>query len=185
MSEPTSTDLMLRAQTGDMDAFAELYDRYRNQILRYAEARHPGHGDDIAQDVWVKTLRSLHLWHDQGLDPAAWLLTMTANLCRDRGRSAHHRLSSPADFTDPACHQEADPTADPEMEALARLLARRVRDGLRGLTVLQRTVLILHYLHGLPHAQIGERLGMPAVNVKEAALRGRRALARRLGGRDV
>jgi RNA polymerase sigma-70 factor (ECF subfamily) len=164
-----STTLMIRAQAGDADAFGELYAAYVGEVRRYAETRHPGHGDDIAQDVFVRALGALHSWRDQGKTPGAWLRTITANLCRDRARSAHYLRSTVVDFTENTDFRTLRDThreGDPEGAVLDRARDTALLTALWALTADQRECLLNRYVRELTVEETAESMGVTVGAVK-------------------
>lgn len=180
---PASRDLMARAQAGDHDAFAALYTRHRRYVLAIAQHWHPGHADDVAQDVWARVLRSLHLWHDTGTDPVAWLATIARNICTDRARSAYVQR---VDVVAAVPERAGDPErTDPAVLAL-RLLARRdVLAALQLVSGRQRKALALYYLGELSTAEVAARMGLTEGTVKNLLHHGRRSMARKLAVADA
>jgi RNA polymerase sigma factor (sigma-70 family) len=57
-------------------------------------------------------------------------------------------------------------------------------EALRGLSIGQRQVLVLHYLVGMPVQEVARTLGVPSGTVKVRLARGRSALAAQLGGQQ-
>jgi RNA polymerase sigma-70 factor, ECF subfamily len=173
-----SRDLMARAQHGDPDAFAQLYTRHRRYVLAIAQRMHPGHAEDIAQDAWIRALRSLHRWRDEGIEPVAWLAVITRNICRDRARSAYvQRVDLVDDVPD---RPDAPERTDPAL-LTGRLFARRdVLAALRRVSARQREALVLYYLGELSVAEVAVRMGQPESTVKNLLHHGRRSMAGKL-----
>lgn len=174
------SQLMARAQAGDVDAFGELYSRYRPSVLAYARSRHPGLAEDIAQDVFVRALGSLHRWVDQGKSPAAWLQTITANVCHDRfTRSPERRLNLVYEMPD--VPDRPDRT-DPAALAMQDLARREVLVALLELTDPQREAVVLFYLREMSLIEVAEVMGRAEGAVKALLHRARREMARHLAG---
>lgn len=178
----TPAQLMTRAQNGHVDAFAQLYTLYRPQVLAYATSRHPGLGEDITQDVFVRALGALHTWQDQGKSPGGWLRTITINLCRDRAKSSHYQRSAPFDPGDYVITTvEADQKrTDPALLTVEHLVYDEVLTALQELTADQREALILFHLRELSLRETAERMGRGENAVKALLGRARRALAAHL-----
>ena len=100
--------------------------------------------------------------------PEAWVRRVALNLAADRARRSRRRLAALRRLVPPAT-QPAE-----QVEDLALLQA------LRGLSIGQRQVLVLHYLIGMPVQEVAKTLGVPIGTVKVRLLRGRQALATRL-----
>lgn len=183
LEQPTSRDLMAQAQAGNLDAFAEIYTRHRRYVLAIAQQCHPGHAEDIAQDVFARALRSLHLWHDRGTDPLAWLTVITRNICTDRARSAYVQR---VDVVDHVPERPAEPEhTDPALLA-GHLLARQdLLAALHRISARQREALVLYYLRDLSVAQVAVEMGQSEGRIKNLLHHGRQSMARKLVVADV
>lgn len=171
---------MHRAQAGDVDAFGELYAAYIGEVRRYAEVRHPGHGDDIAQDVFVRALGALHSWRDMGKSPGAWLRTITVNLCHDRAKTAHYRRHTAVDFTEhPSIGNLRDEhrEGNPEGAVLDLMRDTTLLKALWQLTDVQRECLVNRYVRELSVEETAARMGLSDGAVKALAYRAVRRLA--------
>jgi RNA polymerase sigma-70 factor, ECF subfamily len=94
------------------------------------------------------------------------------------GRPEPRRRPGPPEPATPGCAAAARPPAPApaaQVEDLALL------EALRGLSVGQRQVLVLHYLIGMTVEEVATTLGVPTGTVKVRLARGRHALAARLG----
>jgi RNA polymerase sigma-70 factor (ECF subfamily) len=93
--------------------------------------------EDIVQEALARA--SLRWARLQAYDaPEAWVRRVALNLAADRARRARRRLAALRRLGPPA------PTPPVQIEDLALL------EALRGLSVGQRQVLVLHYLVGMP-----------------------------------
>src|SRR5258707_11781244 len=100
--------LMLRVKQGDMAAFTELVDKYKQPVmnLAYRMLRDATESEDLAQNVFFQVHRSTHRYQVASKF-STWLFTITRNLCLNeiRRRSRH-----PADSIDiPHPEQENQP----------------------------------------------------------------------------
>lgn len=172
---------MARAQAGDADAFAQIYSRHRDDVFRQARVRLPHLAEDITQDVFVRALANLHLWRDQGVNPGAWLRTITANLCASRAREAYYRRVVLSDFE----FDQPDPADSLEEQVAGRLVRERIDAALESLPGDQRQAIILYYLGGLSTAETARAMGRSGVTRQATTsliYRARQALARNLAG---
>src|SRR5262249_31376787 len=88
----TDTDehvLVDAAQTGDRQAFAELYRRYAGLIHSFAASRVPlDDAADVVQEVFLRALRQLHaLRHAAAF--RAWITAIARNAARDVEQQSH------------------------------------------------------------------------------------------------
>src|SRR5207245_6534026 len=98
--------LMLRVKQGDMGAFTELVDKYKQPVmnLAYRMLRDATESEDLAQNVFVQVHRSAHRYQVASKF-STWLFTIARNLCLNeiRRRSRH-----PADSMDASSPEQQD-----------------------------------------------------------------------------
>src|SRR5216683_3589395 len=84
--------LMLRVKQGDMGAFTELVDKYKQPVmnLAYRMLRDATEAEDLAQNVFVQVHRSAHRYQVASKF-STWLFAIARNLCLNeiRRRSRH------------------------------------------------------------------------------------------------
>ena len=147
------TDLVIRAQRGDREAFAVLATPLVARFL--AVARRILHDLDLAQDATQQAL--LSTWQDlpQLKDPArfeAWSYRLLVRACyaesrRERRRPDNLRLLP----VDRAADDRLGTVVDRE----------QLEAGFRRLSTDHRTVLVLHHYLDLPLDRVAEVLGIP------------------------
>lgn len=178
-----TADLILRAQSGDPDAFAELYATHREFLLNVARKRVPGEAEDIVQEAFVRALRYLHQWRDQGRGERAWLTTITVNVCADWGRRTACR---PVDLIDPTGHDErVDPAPLPDEVAATGEVRDRLVDAVRALSTDQLDAVALHYLGDVSVRDAADRLGISRQALLSRLARARKTLAGLLADRGL
>ena len=162
-------ELLLRVRAGDREAFdlvvaARAEDMYRTALAilgNEADAR------DAAQDAFVSAWRGIRGLRDiDRFD--AWLGRILVNQCRDALRR-RGRVREVA--------------VDDGLEAPLASTAYNsgeFDDAFGRLTVDQRTILVLHHLHGYGVRDIADWLGIPTGTVKWRLSRARNALQREL-----
>jgi RNA polymerase sigma-70 factor, ECF subfamily len=140
--------LVERFQTGDEDAFADLYQRYFGRLRRYCQRRlgDPHDAEEAAQETLVKAYRALPgFGGDRRFYP--WLRVIAANVCNDRGKR-----KPVAALADP---DGGDVVVDSVFQAIDH---DQVRAALQELTPRHRAALSL-WADGRPSRQIAEELG--------------------------
>ena len=131
------------------DKLKGLIARQGDRVYRMAFSICPGEADDVWQEVFLQWLRKQPAFPDEARE-RAWLLKVTANLCRSRLRSPWYKRREELPETIPA--------ADAAGETLRELIDRLPK-GLRA-------AVYLHYYEGYSTKECAELLG-----VKESALR--------------
>ena len=158
--------LIRRLQSGETEAFAELYDRYSGLIygLILRMVRNPAVAEDILQEVFLKVWRSASTLDAEAPSPGPWLIVVARRHTLDYLRSGQNQRelrSGPLGEHDPPS-QLSLAEADFELEERGQL----IRNGLARLESRQRQVLELAYFEGLTQTEMAEALGQPLGTVK-------------------
>ena len=164
-------ELVLSAQRGDREAFAELVRAHQRRAYAVARAIVLDHHDaeDAVQDGFLHAYRALARFRP-GEPFGAWLHRIVANAALDLQRRRKVRTAGTLPET------LALPFRDPaELDELRRRLVA----ALERLTERQRSVIVLHDVEGFRHAEIGEMLGIPEGTAR-SDLHHARATLRRL-----
>jgi RNA polymerase sigma factor (sigma-70 family) len=165
------TDLVVRAQRGDKEAYAALASGIADRFL--AVARRILRDIDLAEDATQQAL--LRIWQDlpQLRDPArfdAWSYRLLVRACYAEGRKRRRWAPNLRLLT-----------ADEPMTAdgIGSVVDRdQLESGFRRLSLDHRTVVVLHHYLDLPLEQVAETLGIPvgtAYSRLHYAMRGLRA----------
>jgi RNA polymerase sigma factor (sigma-70 family) len=163
---------------GHDPAFATLYDRYRDVLVRYCRSLLRDEQDalDAFQSTMLNALRALR--EDRRNAPVRpWLFRIAHNesITVLRRRPA----LDPLDERRPAPAADVHRVAE-EREALARLLA-----DLGHLTAHQREALVLRELAGLGYEELAEALGTSPLAARQAVFAARVALRNQHEGREM
>lgn len=169
-----------RARSGDPGGFEALVARYARRVHDLARRilRDAHEAEDATQHAFLKAWQALDRY-DPGRPFRHWLLRITTNLCRNRlrARAVRRHELRPRGGEDPL-PEPAAPAPAPPCEAADPRLAAAVA----ALPEPYRTALLLRYQHDLSLEEIAEITATPVATVKTHLHRGRRALARALGG---
>jgi RNA polymerase sigma-70 factor (ECF subfamily) len=170
--------LVRRSLAGEQTAMLALVQRFQGQVygLCYRMLGQRQDAEDMAQETFVRALRSLHQW-DAQREFLPWLLAIAGNRCRSL---LAQRMRSPH-FT-PMVEQLADrqPDAQP-----ARHLAEELKLALDHLRQEYRQAFLLFHEQELSYAEIGDALGCPLGTVKTWVHRARRELIAALRNRGA
>ena len=139
-----------------------ILDEYGNTLLRFAYSylHNRSDAEDILQETLIRCLRSAPDFESREHEKA-WLLRVTANLCKNR--LAYERLRR----TDPL--EENLPASDREDLSF-------VWEAVRSLPGTYREVIHLYYYEGYSTAQIAKLLGRRESTVRSDLHRGRQKL---------
>jgi RNA polymerase sigma-70 factor (ECF subfamily) len=163
--------LVTRAGHGDRDAFALLIAPRADRLLRTARAilRNETEAHDAAQEALVSAWTNLPRLRDPDRFDA-WLTRVLVNACREALRQRHRSREIDISGTDSPVTDSAAGSVD----------TAGVRAAFGRLSVEDRTILLLHHLHGLPLEQVARQLQIPVGTAKSRLWSARRALERAL-----
>ncbi|HEU4564436.1 MAG TPA: sigma-70 family RNA polymerase sigma factor [Gemmatimonadaceae bacterium] len=164
--------LVLAAQQGSRDAFAQLVRLHQPRALAVARAITLTREDaeDAVQEAFLHAYRALDRFRpDQPF--GAWLGRIVANAALDIGR--RRKVRDADQLPETLAHPFRDPAEVDE-------LRRRLQAALARLTERQRGVLVLHDIEGFTHAEIGGMLGIPEGTARSDLHHARMALRRML-----
>ena len=161
MTENTS-QLIRRAQAHDRDAFAALFEQYKNLAYRTASLMldDPHDAEDAPQEVFVLVHKSL-----AGFDPrkgafTTWLHRITINYCLGHRRKRQI-------LTEPLEEARLVQLDEPIEASLVKAAERQeVRRAIMALSEKQRAVIILRYYWELPYNEVAQVLAIPVGTVK-------------------
>ena len=161
-----------RAQHGDPDAFARLYDAHAPRVHAVC-LRLPGDPAEAAervQDVFVRAWERLGSYRGEAAF-GTWLHRLAVNVVFQRGRAARRRRQRVA--------VQADLSHDPPPMAAATAdpaLGMDLERALAALPELLRQVVVLHDVEGYQHAEIAELIDAPVGTCRSHLFRARRLL---------
>ena len=148
--------LVLRAQSGDAQAFAELFRRHRSVVaaIAYRMLGPSADLEDVVQEVFLQVHRSLPDFRNQAKF-TTWLHRVTVNVVLMTRRRAKSRPTYVHE--DAARHEPASaPSPDHSVSRTRRIEA--FHNLLEKLSEKKRTVFVLHELERMPPAEIAEML---------------------------
>ena len=188
---PSHTDpdaaLMLRVKRGDMQAFTELVEKYKQPVINliFRTLRDATEAEDLAQNVFVQVHKSAHRYKVSAKF-STWLFTIARNLCLNeiRRRSRHPAESLDQTFADDESHpvrqvEDVKVFSAPE-NLLQRELQEKISSALAGLPENQRTAILLCQQEELSYEEIAEVLGCSLSATKSLIHRGRETLKQQL-----
>jgi RNA polymerase sigma-70 factor (ECF subfamily) len=164
-------ELVERCRRGEVGAFEELVDRYKNLVFAMIMRTIPDRSrtEDLAQDVFLRIHRGLPYFRGEAR-LSTWIYRIVINVCmQDRGRGtssvslddANARVSTPA---------AADRHAD-DLE-----LRDRLEKAIAQLPAQYRVLIAAHYLRGVQYEDLAEAMNMPLGTVKTQLYRAKKQL---------
>ena len=180
-------ELMLRVKQGEVDAFEELVEKYKQPVtnLIYRTLPDATEAEDLAQNVFVQVFKSAHRYRVSAKF-STWLYTIARNLCLNeiRRRSRHPAdsldLTYPDQEDQPARQYEDKKTFSAPDNLLQGELWAKVDQALAELPENQRTALLLCREEELSYDEIAQVLGNSVSATKSLIHRGRETLKQKL-----
>jgi RNA polymerase sigma-70 factor (ECF subfamily) len=160
------TEMIERWQTGDMQAFEELFRQYERQVYRtaYLITGSKESAEDILQDVFVSVWKFRRTYDSGKGKITTWLHRITVNEClRKKSRKTPVTVSLEDKGIDP---QEMKRQTQPEEIAITRMEYERLLRAMEALDAKHRSVLVLRYFNNLSYQEIAEALEIPLGTVK-------------------
>jgi len=179
--------LMLRVQRGDLRAFEELVEKYKQAVVNLIARMlgDPVEAEDLGQNVFIQVHRSAGRYRVSAKF-STWLFTIARNLCLNelRRRSRHPAASLDAPHPERE-HEPQHAVADrersgPSETLLEGELVAKIREALLDLPENQRLAILLWRDEELAYEDIAAVLGCSLTAVKSLIHRGRETLKRRL-----
>ncbi len=172
--------LVQRAQTGDAEAFGELYDKYVDQVYRYIYYRVASSqlAEDLTSETFLRALRRIGTFTWQGRDVGAWFVTIARNLIADHYKSGRYRLELTTD--DVSESGSAPIQAGPENEVLEAMQNKVLLEAVKQLNAEQQECIVLRFLQGLSVAETAQVMGKNDGAIKALQYRAIRTLGRLL-----
>jgi RNA polymerase sigma-70 factor (ECF subfamily) len=178
--------LVQRAQSGDKDALARLYETHKQRVfaicLRFT--REKMEAEDCAQEAFLQCFRQLSTFRGESA-LSTWLYRLTVNVVLMRlRRKRMDTVSLETCGVPEACGKGFLPNACPVddlrlRDAIDRITLHRA---LHRLAPGYRTILLLHDVEGKAHREIAQELGCSIGNSKSQLHQARICLRRFLQG---
>jgi RNA polymerase sigma-70 factor (ECF subfamily) len=158
---------LVAAAQRDPHEFGPLYERYVDQIYRFAYRRTGNHADaeDVTAQTFQQAIAALPAYEWRGLPFGAWLYRIASNIIYRRGRTSSREVS----VEDVSVFARSDESygEDPADLIGARSDAEALLSAIRTLPDDQQRALILKFARGLRNREIGEELGRSEGAIKQ------------------
>lgn len=154
--------LINRSRTGDEEAFAALFHKYKNLVYKTAYLM-VGNGDeaeDALQEVFIQVYKSLSTFQPSKGAFTTWLYRITVNYCLNWRRKRHLPVLSLDEVSSASVRGSSLPFENQLAEEKA------IQQALSQLSDKLRTVVILRYYWELSYAEIAQILDIPIGTLK-------------------
>jgi len=165
--------LVDRAQSGDGEAFAQLYEAYLDRVYRFIFFRVTDAqiAEDLTSEVFLKAWENLGRYHPHG-PFLAWLYAIARNTVIDSYRTKKPTVS----LEEAAPIAAQDDKLDDQMQFQFEMQA--VQAAMQHLTQEQQEVITLKFIAEYDTTQIAEPMGKSEGAIRALQMRALQALAR-------
>lgn len=167
---PAQADTVARAQSGDQQAFEELYRENLGRVyaLCLRMTRDQGDAEELTQEAFVRAWRKIGSFRGESAF-STWLHRLTVNLVLTEFRARSRRQDRISLYEDLSeLDAPAKPVAPRERVDLEEAIAK-LPDG-------ARHVFVLYEMEGYKHDEIAEMMGIASGTTKAQLHRARRLL---------
>ena len=165
-------ELIRQSKQGDLDGFNRLVERYQAVVYNLAlwMLGNPPAAEDASQDAFLSAWRNIDSF--RGGNFRAWLLSITANACRDQLRKLRHNPS--ISLEEMLVEPEGLPSSEsPEEYAERQEMSEQIQEGLASLPQEQRLAVVLSDIQGLSYEEIALVMSCSLGTVRSRLSRGR------------
>lgn len=179
--------LVRRTQTGDSNAFAELYTAtYQKQYrFTYQYVKDPYLAQDILQDVYILVLKNIHTLKNPRLF-VSWLNQINFRICYDvcqkRVRYEQElQLAEQLNTDELGNHQLEHNSVNPAKEVEERIWQAELMSQVLSLHPNEAQAIIMKYYNDMSLEEIADAMNCSRSTVKRRLASGRRELEKKLG----
>ena len=179
-------ELIASILAGNTHLFHDLIRPYERTVYAMAVGllRNEQEAEDVAQETFLKALRSLHTWRAEAKF-STWLISIALNEARGRLRRAQTVPFEPLESTSGESHCIAPELLRDWREVPSEVLERLevwklVQDAVTELPLIYRAVFLLRDVEELSVNEAAEALGITPASVKVRLHRARIMLQKRL-----
>jgi RNA polymerase sigma-70 factor (ECF subfamily) len=173
--EADETTLVEQAVSGDVDAFAALYERHVDRVFRhcYYYMGNRTDAEDVAQQTFLRAWEAIGRYRQTGAPILAWLLTIAS-------RTAISQLRRSRELATVADPPEKSGGGDPQEIVVSLDSCDMVRRAVLQLNPDRQQVIVLRFIEGLSIAEVAAVLGKTENNVSVVQHRALKDLRYRL-----
>ena len=170
--------LIENVQRGEMAAFQELVEKYKQKVFYMALDMTGNHHDaeDLSQEVFMKVFTAIKDFRGEA-KLSSWLYRIAMNTCIDKTRRKHLKLVD----IDEKVYEQATPGKNPEQLVQDRATQDQIEQALQKLPPRQRSIFVMRHYNELMLREIAETLGISEGTVKAQLFRAIQRLQKELG----
>jgi RNA polymerase sigma-70 factor, ECF subfamily len=158
--ELSDSELVLKCQSGEVDAFQELVSRYHQKVylVILGLLRNPDDAMEVAQETFFRAYRKIKSFQG-GSSFYTWLYRIAVNIAIDAQRRQKRNPLEFRESMDEVLEEQQDLAKDPFSDVHEKELREKLLSAINDLTPEHKAVIVLRTLEGLSYKDIGEILG--------------------------
>ena len=170
--------LIENVRRGEMAAFQELVDKYKQKVYYMALDMTGNHHDaeDLSQEVFMKVYVSIKDFRGDA-KLTSWLYRIAMNLCIDKSRRKRLKMVE----LDDKIHEKPAPGLSPDVAIQSQATQVQIQQALSKLPPRQRSIFVMRHYNELMLREIAEALGISEGTVKAQLFRAIQKLQKELG----
>ena len=181
--EASDPELVVKALTGDQDAFRTLTERHSLSVfqLAYRITGNEEDAEDVVQETFLRAFRNLKRYESRSLF-STWIYRIASNYSIDLIRSRKRYVDRPVTTPERGdwLNEITCPSPTAERMAISGEIRASIGRAMEELTAQERTAFILRHYHELSIDEIGKNLGLGENATKHSIFRAVRKLRRSL-----
>ena len=169
--------LVQRAQSGNAEAFTEIYNAYRLPVYQFLMSKTSQRelSEDLTGDTFVKFLENVHTFKEKAR-LRNWLFQIAHNLAKDTGKKAEYRLVTATEFNDESAFVPVDNQQTPEAFTIANDTKAQIQAALDKLPARTAKIMTLFLVHEMPYKEIAQITGVSVARCKSLVSENRKKL---------
>ena len=179
---PADSELVLKAQQGDIHAFDQLVERYHGKIygLTYNMCSNREDAEDLVQEIFVKAFQALPRFRGKS-SFYTWLYRIAVNKTINYRKKRNRKRALSLDAfdqeikTDDVYHDLTSKGSPLRNISLSELQIK-LNEALQNLSEKHRTVVVLHDMQGVPHEEIAKMVGASVGTIRSRLFYARRQM---------
>lgn len=177
-------ELILRAQAGDVECFAKLYDHYIPQIYRFVfvKTSHKADAEDLTHEVFLSAWQHLGRYRHKGFPFSSWLYQVARNKIIDYYRLRKNHSSIDEQSGDAEWAKVENTLAEDFDIALT---IKGIKNVIQTLTHDQQDVLLMRFVNDLSYEEIAQAMEKSEGAVRLIQHRAIQELKKRIGVADT
>ncbi len=183
LSELSDEDLIFRFQEGDIHAFEEIVNRYKDPLMNfvYRFVGDMSEAEDIVQETFLRVFRNKKAYKKIAKF-STWIYTIAGNLAKTELRKRKKRnVYSISDMGyEDKDYEISDESMNPEQKTDSRMFDEILQREIEKLSPKFREVIILRDIQELSYEEISKILRIPLGTVKSRVNRARLRLQEQL-----